>query len=213
MQLHAAMVPPPSVLEDALTAARTIYLKPEAAPKKTGMVERLRQRQGPVAAAPAATLSVVASSEAFVRVARLGNVTAEDARVLARALDELAATWPAPVVHVAELAIDLSDTHLVVNARLGGDVNGLTDVFRGFNEAAKAQRFFLDRRSFRPEFMVASVALPDDPTFLDRLEWEADTYRGPDWQVTTCSLMSGTFGDNAPTFAEVETLELGVGSG
>ena len=101
----------------------------------------------------------------------------------------------------------------MVNARLGGDITGLKDVFRGFNEAAKAQHFFLDRRSFRPEFTVASVSLPTDPTFLDRLEWEADSYRGPDWRVTTCSLLSAAVGHDAPTFVEVETLHLGVGSG
>ena len=155
---------------------------------------------------------MVPSTETFIRLARLGNVTANDARGLARALREFAATWPSPVVHVAELDIELSDTQLVINAQLGGDIDGLRDIFGGFNNAAKAQRFFLDRRSFRPEFIVASIALPDDPSFLDRLEWDADAHRGPDWQVTAISLLGATFGDNAPTFKEVETLILGAGS-
>jgi 2'-5' RNA ligase len=212
VQLQAAMVPPPFVLEDALAAARTIYLKPEAVQEKPGLVGRLFQRQTTLDA-PAPELTVVTSTETFVRVARLGNVTANDARILARALDEFAATWPAPVVHVEELAIELTDTHLVINAKLGGDTGGLREIFDGFNAAAKAQRFFLDRRSFRPEFAVASVALPQDPSFLERLEWEADTHQGPEWQVTTVSLMRATFGDNAPTFDEVETLAVGGSSG
>ena len=209
MQLQAAIVPPPSVVQDALAAARTIHLKPEAPQEKPGPVERLFQRRSEPAA-PAASLTVVASEEAFVRVARLGNVTPEDARILARALDQFAAAWPAPVVHVAELGIELSDTQLVIKAQLGGDTDGLRDIFDQFNDAAKAQRFFLDRRSFRPEFFVASLDLPGDPSFLDRLDWEAETHRGPDWQVTAVSLMRATFGDNAPTFHEVETLALGV---
>lgn len=208
MQLQAAMVPPPPVLEDVLAAAQTIYLKPEATPEKPGLVGRLFQRQSTLDA-PADTLTVVASNESFVRVAKLGNVTANDARILARALWDFAATWPAPVVHVDELAIELTDAQLVINAKLGGDTDGLQEIFAGFNAAAKAQNFFLDRRSFRPEFPVAAIALPEDPSFLDRLEWDADTHRGPDWQVTAVSLMRASFGDNAPRFDEVETLALG----
>lgn len=212
MQLQAVIVPPESVLKDALAAAQTIYLKPEAPPEKPGFVERLFQRQSGLAA-PAAELTVMASDATFIRLARLGSVTSNDARSLARVLGEVAATWPAPVVHVAELAIELTDTQLVINAQLGGDIDGLRDIFHNFNQAAKAQRFFLDRRSFRPEFTVASIDLPGDPSFLDRLEWEAETHSGPDWQVTAVSLMRATFGDNAPTFKEVETLALGVDPG
>lgn len=212
MQLQAVIVPPRSVLQDALTAAQTITLKPEAPPEKPGRVERLFQRQR-AQTAPAAELTVVAPDATFIRVARLGSVTLEDAHRLARALDEAAATWPAPVVHVAELGIELTDTHMVINAQLGGDVDGLREIFRNFNEAAKAQRFFLDRRSFRPEFTVASIALPDDPTFLDRLEWDADTHKGPDWQATSISMMSVGFGDNTRTFEEVDSLALGGDAG
>ena len=207
MQLQAVIVPPQSVLQDALAAAQTIHLKPEATPEKTRTVGRLFQRQGALPA-PAAELRVVASDAMFVRLARLGNVTSEDARRLARALGEVAATWPAPVVHVADLGIELTDTHLVINAQLGGDTDGLRDIFRNFNEAAKAQGFFLDRRSFRAEFTVAAIDLPDDPSFLDRLDWAADTHQGPDWQATAISMMSVVFGDKAQTFKEVDSLAL-----
>lgn len=209
MQLQAVIVPPQSVLQDALAAAQTIHLKPEAPPEKSsGFVERLFQRQSdPVA--PAAELTVVASDAMFVRVARFGNVTSDDAHRLARALGEVAATWPAPVVHVAELGIELTDTQLVVNAQLGGDIDGLRDIFRNFVQAAEAERFFLDRRSFRPEFTVASVDLPDDPSFLDRLEWDADAHRGPDWQATAISMMRVAFGDKAQKFEEFDSLAVG----
>lgn len=205
MQLQAVIVPPQFVLQDALTAAQTITLKPA---EKPGRVGRLFQRQNGQAAG-AVEVSVVASDPAFIRLARLGNVTPEDALRLARALNEVAATWPAPVVHVVELGIELTDTQLVINAQLGGDTDGLRDIFRNFNEAAKAQSFFLDRRSFRPEFTVASIDLPDDPTFLDRLDWQADTHRGPDWRATSISMMRVGFGDNARTFEEVDSLALG----
>ena len=211
MQLQAVIIPPQSVLQDALAAAQTIHLKPEAPPEKPRIVERLFQRQSEVAA-PAAELTVVASDAMFIRLARFGNVTSDDARRLARALGEVAATWPAPVVHVAELGIELTDTQLVVNAQLGGDIDGLKGIFRNFNEAAKAQRFFLDRRSFRPEFTVASVDLPDDPSFLDRLEWDADVHRGPEWQATDISMLRVSFGD-AQKFEEVDSLVLGSASG
>ena len=213
MQLQAVIVPPQSVLQDALAAAQSIHLRPEASPERSGIVERLFQRQGGLAAAPPAEHTAVASDVMFVRLARLGNVTSDDARRLARALGEAAATWPAPVAHVAELGIELTDTQLVVNAQLGADVDGLRDIFRNFNEAAKAQRFFLDRRSFRPEFTVASIDLPDDPTFLDRLDWKADVYQGPDWQATSISMMRVGFGDTTRTFDEVDSLALGGQAG
>jgi 2'-5' RNA ligase len=212
VQLQAVIVPPPSVLQDALAAALTIHLKPEAPPEKPRIVERLLQRQSGPAAAPAAELTVVASEAMFIRVARLGNVTSDDAHRLARALGEVAASWPAPVVHVAELGIELTDTQLVVNAQLGGDIDGLKGIFRNLVQAAEAQRFFLDRRSFRPEFTVASVDLPDDPSFLDRLEWDADVHRGPEWQATDISMLRVSFGD-AQKFEEVDSLVLGGASG
>lgn len=208
MNLQAVIVPPRSIVEHALAAAQTIYLKPEAPVARPGVVERLFQRQTRLAA-PTAELSVVASDAMFIRLAKLGSVTPSDARSLALALGDLAVNWCAPVVHVAELDIELTDTRLMINARLDGDIDGLRDLFGNFNEAAKAQRFFLDRRSFRPEFAVASVHLPDDSTFLERLEWEADTHQGPEWQVTAISLMGVVFGDKAQTFEEVDSIELG----
>jgi 2'-5' RNA ligase len=212
VQLQAGIIPPQSVLQDALAAAQTIHLKPAAPPEKPSIVGRLLQRQSE-APALATELTVRASEAMFVRVARFGNVTSDDARRLARALGEVAATWPAPVVHVAELGIELTDTQLVVNAQLGGDIDGLRDIFRNFNEAAKAQRFFLDRRSFRPEFTVATVDLPDDPTFLDRLEWDADAHRGPDWQAAAISMMRVAFGDKAQKFEEFDSLAVGSAPG
>lgn len=215
MQLHAVIVPPPFVLRDALAAARTIHLLAEELPtQRPGVVQRLLQaKTGPAAPAPAPALTVVASDAMFVRVARFGSVTSTDAHNLARALREVATTWPVPVVHVAELGIELTDTHLVINAQLGGDIDGMRAVFGNFNEAAKGERFFLDRRSFQPEFTVAAIDLPDDPSFLDRLEWEADTHRGPDWRATHISLLRTVFGDSAQTFDEVDSLALGDDSG
>jgi 2'-5' RNA ligase len=212
VQLQAGIIPPQSVLQDALAAARTIHLKPEAPQEKPSIVGRLLQRQSEVAAPPA-ELTVVPSDAMFILLARMGSVTVEDAHILAQALGEAAATWPSPVVHVAELGIELTDTQLVINAQLGGDTDGLRDIFRNFVQAAEAQRFFLDRRSFRPEFTVASVDLPDDPSFLDRLEWEADVHRGPDWQATDISMMRVAFGDGAQKFEEVDSLALGGASG
>ena len=208
MQLQAVIVPPPSVVQDALAAALTITLKPGESPQKRGMVERLPNARAGVQPLPARP-DVVASDAMFIRLGHLGSVTSDDAIRLARALDEPAATWPAPVVHVAELGIELTDTQMLITAQLGGDTDGLREIFRNFNEAAKAQRFFLDRRSFRPEFTVASIDLPDDPTFLDRLEWEADAHQGPEWQAMSISMMRVGFGDNARTFEELDSVALG----
>jgi 2'-5' RNA ligase len=212
VQLQAVIVPPQSVRQDALAAARTIHLKPEAPTEKPRLVGRLLQRQS-VPTSGAAELTVTASDAMFVRVARLGSVAENDARSLAGALGEVASAWPAPVVHVAQLGIELTDTQLVINAELGGDLDALRDIFRHFTEAAQAQRFFLDRRSFRPEFAVASVDLPDDPSFLERLDWDADAHQGPDWQVTSISMVRAAFGSGARPFEEFDSVALGGAPG
>lgn len=208
MQLQAVIVPPRAVLQDALAAAQTTHLKPEVPAEKPRFSERLLQRKR-ATTAPAAELTVATSDAMFVRLARLGNVTSNDVHGLASALGEVAATWPTPVVHVTELGVEITDRQLVITAQLSGDIDGLRDIFRSFHEAAKAQRFFLDRRAFRPEFTVASIDLPADPSFLDRLEWEADTHRGPEWQATEISLVRVAFGDEAQTFEEVDSIALG----
>lgn len=214
MQLQAVIVPPSSVLDDAFTAAQTIHLKPGAPDvgvERGSVLQRLRKRQ--VDPEPTVTpLTLVGSGTAFVRLGRFGNVTIADSLHLAQALMAAAATWPSPVVHVNELDIELTDTKLFVKAKLGGETDGLRSIFGQFHEAAKRERFFLDRRSFRPEFDLASLDLPDDPTFLERLEWDADDHQGPEWRATHISLLKVLFGDDGQSYEEIAQVPLGAPS-
>lgn len=215
MQLLAVIIPPPPVLQDAFAAASTICLKPEelaAAPaEKGGVLQRLRKK-APEPEVVEVSLTVVPAITSFVRLARFGNVTLADSLALAETLASAAASWPSPVVHVAELDIDLTDTQLLIKAQLAGDTDSLRKIFGSFHVTAKRERFFLDRRSFRPEFDVASLELPDDQSVLERLDWDADSHVGPEWQATHISMMKVYLGPDGQTFEEIAQVPLGGGS-
>ena len=209
MRLHAVFVPPIEVLEDVLDAAQSIALV-QSPPIETrsGLLGRLLGR-GTTAAPPPDTLTLVPSEEGFVRLARFGNVTPADAQSLAHALGVAALTWPVPVVHVAGLVIDTTVPRPVITAQLGGDTDELLEIFASFLEVARRQSFFLDRRSFRPEFTVAHVDLPDDPSLRERIVLDAQDHRGPDWQAKRISMVRVSVDPNSQSFEEIASVPVG----
>lgn len=211
MQLHAAFVPPNEVLQDVLDAARRIDLlpmQPTEAPR-TGRLQRLLRRETRASPSPDPLPGLVPSEEAFVRLARFGNVTVDDAQSLAVALGAAAQTWPVPVVHVVGLVMDVTAPRPVITAQLGGDIDEMSAVFARFHEVARRQRFFLDRRSFRPEFAVAAVDISQDSSLRDRMRFESQDHRGPDWQASTISMLRMYFGTTSGSFGEVAVVPVG----
>ena len=212
MQLHAVIVPPPAVVASALEAARDLVplAPPVVEVPKPGLLDRLRgRRPAEPEAAPVITWVPAAPEAVFVRLAKFGNVTADDAAGLARALEGVAGTWRAPVLHVSRLAVTEAAPFDVV-AGLDGDVDALRDIYRNVNEVARLQRFFLDRRSFRSELVLGSLAVEDGAPVPDSVAGAEIVHRGPRWSPTHITLLRSSFTAGV-SFAEVARIELAGG--
>lgn len=207
MQLYAALVPPPDVVQDALEAAGEMLTpEPAADTSRRGFLERLRGRRQ--ADAPAVATLVPARPEAvFVLLAKFGNVAATDATVLARAMEAPARTWSAPVLHVSAVRV-AEAAPFDVTAQLDGDVDALRDIFRNLNDVAQSQRFFLDRRRYLNELGLGSVPVSDDTPVPDAVAGAETPHVGPPWSPSHVTLLRTSFVDGGSTFAEVARVPL-----
>jgi 2'-5' RNA ligase len=210
MQLHAVIVPPTSVVEDAAEAARELVAtqQPSAEEPRPSLLGRLRRR--PTEPTPTVSLALADPDAVFVRLAKFGNVTSTDASSLARALSTVAATWPAPRLHVSGVSIGQGRPIDVV-ARLEGDVDGLAAIYRNLNDAAKREGYFLDRRSFRSELRVGEVEVPDGAVLPDALPGAAVECLGAEWQPTHISFLRSVHRADGPAYDEIHRLALATG--
>ncbi|MDT0182946.1 hypothetical protein Q9S36_22460 [Microbacterium sp. ARD31] len=209
MQLHAAIVPPPSVVEAALEAARVIVSPPapSAPEQKARLLDRVLGRREPEAPAPPElTFTEAAPGAAHVRLAKFGNVTSTDAGSLADALAAAAGGWPVPVVYVTHLVVGKAYP-FEVSARLEGDLDALRGLHRHVNEVAQSQGFFLDRRSFRSELVLGAVQTAEYDSSVPLAGIEVPC-RGPYWSPTHVTLLRSSWAAGATTFTEYERIDL-----
>lgn len=217
MQLHAVIVPPPGVVRSALEAARGLIPPAPPAPEepKRGRLDRLLGRRPvePPPAAPVVTLAPAAPEAVFVRLAKFGNVTGDDAAVLVKALEAEAGTWPSPVLHVTKVVV-VPDAHpFEVTAQLDGDVDALRDIYSHVIEAARLQRFYLDRRSFRSELTaLGSLECEDGSPAPDSVAGAEVLHPGVRWSPSHITLLRTSFTDGGTTYAEVARIELAHGA-
>ena len=209
MQLHAVIVPPPDVVDSALEAARDLVPSAPTVVEvpKPGLLDRLRgRRPAEPEAAPDVTLVPASPDAVFVRLAKFGNVTGEDAAGLTRALEAVAGAWPAPMLHVTSVGVAEADP-FDITATLEGDVDALRDIFRNVNEVARLQRFYLDRRSFRSELTLGSVEVEEGaPT--DSVAGAEVPHQGVRWSPSHVTLLRASFTAEGTTFTEVARIEL-----
>jgi hypothetical protein len=212
MQLHAVIVPPPGVVSGALEAAAGVVPPPPPAPEepRRGLLDRLlARRQAEPPEVPVVAVLPAAPEAVFVRLAKFGNVTVDDASGLAAALDAVAGTWPVPVLRVSRVRV--AEAHpFDVTAQLDGDVDALRDIFRNVNEVARLQRFFLDRRSFRSELPLGSLDLEDGAPPPDGLAGRELPLQGARWSPSHVTLLRTSF-TAGKAFAEVARVELAHG--
>lgn len=209
MQLHAVIVPPPDVVDSALQAARDLVpsVPPVVEVPRPGLLDRLRGRR-PAEPEPAPVVTLVPASPdaVFVRLAKFGNVTGDDAAGLAKALEAVAATWPAPVLHVTKVQVGEA-APFDVTAELEGDVDALRDIFSNVNEVARLQRFYLDRRSFRSELVLGTLEVQDGaPT--DSVAGAEVPRRGVRWSPSHVTLLRASTTAERTTFSEFARIEL-----
>jgi hypothetical protein len=206
MQLYAVLVPPPDVVDDALEAARAMLAPTDAgASSRRGILDRFRGRRQ--ADVDAVSLALARPEAVFVRLAKFGNVAATDAAVLARAIEALSHTWPAPLLSVSAMSV-ADEQPLDVAALLDGELDPVRAIFRGVSEVAHSQRFFLDRRSFRAELVLGSVDVRDDGSVPDAVAGAEWPHAGPRWSPSHVTLLRTSFVDGGSTFAEVARIPL-----
>ena len=212
MQLHAVIVPPPGVVQGALEAARDLFPSAPVATEepKQGLLDRLRGRRRAVPpAAPLATLLPAAPEEVFVRLAKFGNVTATDVTGLVAALEAVAGTWRAPVLHVS--GVRVAEAHPYdLTAQLDGDVGALRDIYSNVIEAARLQGFFLDRRSLRNELALGSI--DGGGPVPDSVAGAEVPHHGASWSPSHITLLRTSFNDGGTTFVEVARIGLADGA-
>ncbi len=205
MQLYAALVPPPDVVQDALDAAREMLTPVAEDTSRRGILDRFRGRRQ--VDAPTVTLAPARPEAVFVRLAAFGNVAAEDAAVLGRAIEAQARAWPAPLVHVSALRV-ADASPFDVTGQLDGDVDACRDIFLQVNEVARTQRLFLDRRIFRTELVLGSVGVQDDDAVPDAIAGSEAPHEGPLWSPSHVTLLRTSYVNGGSTFAEVMQVPL-----
>ena len=211
MQLLAVIVPPPEVVRDALEAAQALCSTEPATKDEPGrgLLDRIRGRRGGASRnEPSVALRPLSSDAVFVRLAKFGNVTGDDAEGLARALTAVAGTWTAPALHATGVSVTESEPH-TVTAHLGGDVDALRAIYGNVNEVARQQRFFLDRRSFRSELVVGSVEGEGGAPVPATVLGAEVPHAGPTWSPSHVTLVRASFGASGTTYSELAQVELG----
>ena len=217
MQLHAVIVPPPDAVRGALEAAQGLFAavsEPVEEPRRGGVLSRLR-RPAPTPTQADAVVSFFPATPGaeFVTLAKLGNVTVTDALTLTKALAEAAGDWTPPMVRVSALTVgEVNPRHVIpaldVHARLEGEVDALHAMFRGLNDVAKAQRFFLDRRSFRPEFPLGFVEARHGESIPEALPGSSSPHESEWFRPTHVTIMRSLHSSNGTTYEEFERVVL-----
>lgn len=219
MQLHAVIVPPPDAVRDALEAAHGLFAAaaapgPVGESKRGGVLSRLRRPASAAADVPPVVSYYPATPGAeFVTLAKLGNVTVTDASTLTKALTEASAAWSPPTVRVTALSVgEINPRHVVpaldVHARLEGDLDALHAMFRSLNDVARVQRFFLDRRSFRPEFPLGFVEAAQGASIPESMPGSTTPLEGAWWRPTHVSILRSLHSCSGVTYEEFERVRL-----
>jgi hypothetical protein len=210
MQLLAVIVPPPEVVREVLDAAHDLCSPtqaPDAAPPARGLLRLLGRPREAAPAAPVVALRAAEPSTVFVRLAKFGNVTGDDASGLGDALASAAGAWPAPVLRVTGLTVT-DDDPAAVTAQVGGDVGALRDIYHQVNEVARQQRFFLDRRSFRSELALGTLEAGVPSPVLAGTELP---HPGASWSPSHVTLVRASFTSAGSTYAEHARIDLAPG--
>lgn len=184
MMLRAAFVLPDTVVEELRALTGRICVLPGIRPEPTEHLD--------------------------VRVALLGNVGSEDAHALAAAVERELARVVVPVARFGGIEVR-PDGDVAVT--LCGDVDVLGDVARTVGTVAERIHVYVDRRSFRPAVVVASLGpqRPGSPV-VRALEAVAPV-QGAAWPVADVALIRTRWLAGAAVSEVFERAPIGTASG
>lgn len=172
------------------------------------VVEDLRRVAGRLGVLPGVRPSQAAGLD--VRVADLGNLVAEDARGLAASVAREFAQTPAPVLRVTGVEVAPQGG---VALTLGGDVDVLRQMARAVGLAAERTNLYVDRRTFRPAVVVASLDEQRPGSRVVATLEGIEPPAVPDWSITELVLVRTRWGATGAASEVFERVAIGTGSG
>jgi 2'-5' RNA ligase len=216
MQVHGAVIPPPTALEAVAAVVRSVPEPVAVAPAATaaqtkGILGRFGRRSDDDVEEPVpapAMLEHVPLSRLTLPITGFGNLTTHDANRLADLIAEEAASWaPATLRFAGGTALDFPGDWSVW-AKLEGDLDALGAMARGVMQSVEGLGFFVDRRQFRPMLSVATVTPATTGPFLEQVVEALDAFRGEEWTVAV-SLTKETFVGSTPETSEFRRISIG----
>jgi 2'-5' RNA ligase len=209
------IVPPRAVLDAIALVVQSVNGVTAAAshPAKGGFLRRRGNAIAPPSQASDSAdeeLDLIPIHRMLLPVAGFGNVTREDAVLLAAALRSSAADWESPTVRLAGGgALEFPDDRSVW-AKLDGDIEALVTVANGVAQSVERQGFFVDRRAFRPWLAVATITKSTTAPHLENVVAALDAFRGEPWTIDWISLVKPTFEESVAVSKEMYRIELGL---
>lgn len=162
--MYAALVPPPTVLEDLAAVVRSVP-------------------------GGAAELEPVPVDLMYLPLGNFGNVGLSDRIALESALRDEVARW-APMelrLHGGSALVEPGDDSVWVG--FAGDVAQLTAMGNIVPRAVQRLGFLIDRRSFRTRLRIGRITPYTEVAYLERLLDRLDSYVGPAWTAHHVALL------------------------
>jgi RNA 2',3'-cyclic 3'-phosphodiesterase len=210
MHLFAALVPPRAALERVRTLVSETAPVAEAGTESSRRRLFGRGRRQEAAPASEPMLDLLPAVQMHLLLARFGNLPLAEATRLAAALDEEAARWPTPRLHLSGgVALEPKGDDAVW-VRLAGDLDQLDAVREGVARVAQGLQLFVDRRVFRPHVKIGTVNRWTTTRYLEELLAALEELQSPAWWQTTVSLLvPAELGPGQPPYKDFRDIPLG----
>lgn len=198
MLVHGVFVPPRDALDELIGAVRSV--RREVVPEVEQKRGFLRRRaETPVADVDVPPVLLDVPVDAMkLPITGFGNLAATDLHRLVGALEEAASGWTRPTVFFSGGGALEAPGDRAVWARLGGDIEELTEISRGVTKCVERLGLFVDRRVFQPALAVATVTTSTRGEDLEAVVGVLNDLRGRPWTVDSVVLTVDTRADGNP---------------
>jgi 2'-5' RNA ligase len=205
--LLAAILPPPSVLEEVRRVAASVQA-PERVEEPRS---RFGRRRTPPAWPEGPPLDLVPTLAMHLPVARFGNLPLPEAERLADAMDEQAPSWETPRLRLSGGVALEPEGDRSAWVKVSGDTDALGSVVRGVPQVAQGLQLFVDRRGFRPLVRVGTITHQTTVGYLEALLAALDAFESNAWWQTTVTLLTPAAdrGPDALPFRVIRDFPLG----
>lgn len=142
-------------------------------------------------------------------ITTFGYVANRDTAGLKHTLRQAASRWePAKLRFAGATALEWQGDKSVW-AKLGGDLDSLTQIGRGVPPAVRHLGFLVDRRTFRPWISVGKITDETTSPYLEQLVGALDAFEGSSWTLDSLALARRARGEEGSSYDVVEQFPLG----